>query len=167
MSRRELKWLNKWQFWMVLIILLVIVLLTSGCSVQQKCARIERKIINGAKQCLSLNRNDTITVHDTLMLGTVRHDSTFVMRQEIDTFYINKDRLHVQIFKEHDTLRVIGQCDSIFIVKEIKVPYEQVYVKELNAWIWKATRFGKRFLWLILIGIAIYLLYRFRKYLPV
>lgn len=166
MKRRELKWLDTWQFWLVMIALLVCVLLTSGCSVQRKCARIERKLVGAAKECMTLNRTDTITVRDTVMIGTVRHDSTFIMEKAIDTFYINKDRLHVQIYKQHDTLRVVGQCDSIFVVKEIKVPYEQVYVKELNAWIWKATRFAKRFFWLLMVALALYLIYRFRKYLP-
>jgi hypothetical protein len=166
MKRPEYEWLKSKWFWYLLTAAFIAAALC-GCSVQKKCDRIERKIVAGAKHCLNLNRTDTITVKDTFFVGTIRKDSTFVMNKTIDTFYLNKERLHVQIYKQHDTLMVHGQCDSIYVVKEIRVPYEQIYVKELNVWIWKITRFLKFWWWAIVLALALYLIYRFRRLLPV
>lgn len=144
---------------------LIIAFIISGCSIEKKCNRLHDRNVRSAKYC-RLVRTDTLTVRDTVYLGTVRKDSTFVMSREVDTFYLNHDRLHVRVIREFDTLRITGQCDSVFIIKEIHVPYEYVEVKEIAAFWRSAGRWGRRLIWLAVIVAAGALVYKHRGKIP-
>lgn len=150
---------------MVVIVSLMLAIAFGGCSIEKKCHRLEGRIVKNAKYC-TLTLTDTLTVKDTVYIGTVRKDSTFVLDKSVDTFYINNERLHVQIVKEYDTLRVNARCDSIYVYKEIKVPYESVEVKEAAVMLRSFGRFCKRWFWVVIVAAVCFVLYKFKSKIP-
>lgn len=102
-----------------LLILLIPVLL--ACNPERRLHRIAQKY--------DLVKVDTLNIIDTVRIEAVRADTTFFWSQLTDTLILTKDRLKVTVIKNGDTVRVSGECDSIFVYKEIKVPYEKIVIK--------------------------------------
>ena len=73
-----------------------------------------------------VHKNITQTIHDTfeIIVPEIKHDTSFFVVKETDTFYIEKDRLRIRIIKEFDTLHVEGECtsDTIQVITERIVP---------------------------------------------
>lgn len=137
----------------------------SSCSINKKCHRLERRIVKNAKYC-QMVLQDTITVKDTVYIGTVRKDSTFVMSNSIDTFYLNKDRLHVQIITRDSLIYVEGQCDSIIKYVEKTVYRDKVEASEVKVfWRW-LTRFGRRWFWILIIIAVSVIVWKYGKKIP-
>lgn len=105
-----------------LILILSFFLITS-CSPQKRIQRILR-------HHPELLVKDTLIVRDTVIVPTIKADTSFILSNSVDTFYLEKERLKIKIIKDHDTLKVEGACigDTIYIEK--KVFYNKVVVKE-------------------------------------
>lgn len=106
----------------ILILLLILAFFLANCSCDWHLSRAEKK-------CGSIKK-DTLTLHDTLTLKEVRKDTIFKYFQK-DTVIIREGRLTMKYFyNSHDsTVYLKGQCDTVKIVRELKVPYEKVVIK--------------------------------------
>lgn len=146
-------------------LLYISLLFLASCSIEKKCHRLEKRIVKNARFCQMIMK-DTITVKDTVYIGTVRKDSTFVMSNTIDTFYLNKDRLHVQIYKEVDTIRVFAQCDgdTIYIKKIVEV--DKVQVSEMKVWLRSFGRFFRRWFWILIVIAIGVVIFKYGKKIP-
>lgn len=102
-------------------LLILFTILVVACSPEKRIHRIALKH--------GLLHTDTISIIDTVKIEAVRADTTFFWSQLTDTLILTKDRLKVTVIKNGDTVRVSGECDSIFVYKEIKVPYEKIVIK--------------------------------------
>lgn len=120
-----------------LLILLIPVLL--ACNPERRLQRIAQKY--------NLVKIDNLNIIDTVRIDSVRVDTTFLWSQLTDTLIMTKERLKVTILRSGDTVRVSGECDSIFVYKEIKVPYEKIVIQS-DFW----DKYGN---WLIFILFAI------------
>lgn len=120
-----------------LLILLIPVLL--ACNPERRLQRIAQKY--------NLVKIDNLNIIDTVRIDSVRVDTTFLWSQLTDTLIMTKERLKVTILRSGDTVRVSGKCDSIFVYKEIKVPYEKIVIQS-DFW----DKYGN---WLIFILFAI------------
>jgi hypothetical protein len=74
-------------------------------------------------------RADTVTVRDTVYLPEIKHDTAFLMQNDVDTFVIEKERLNVRIIRQLDTLKVSAECAADTVVRVVKMPYKQVVYK--------------------------------------
>jgi hypothetical protein len=52
-----------------------------------------------------LIKKDTVYVHDTIVTKEIQSDTVFVSKHSIDTFYLVKETLKVQIIKQKDTIK--------------------------------------------------------------
>ena len=53
-------------------------------------------------------------------------DSFFDLRRMTDTVVIEKERLSVKLFRQHDTLYVEGECKADTIIREQIIPVEKI-----------------------------------------
>ncbi len=94
----------------------------AGCSAKW---HIKRAI----KKDPTILQADTVTVRDTVFIAEIRHDTAFLMRDSIDTFIVEKERLHVKILRFRDTLKVAAKCEADTVVRVVKVPYKKIIYK--------------------------------------
>jgi hypothetical protein len=123
-------------------ILCVIAILLMGCSK-------ETRLANLIKRNPELLVKDTITVTDTLITENIKTDTVLGIESLHDTVYITKDKLRIKTVRFKDSIFIEGECISDTVIKEIKVPFEKIVIKELTFW-------QKNKLWIIslLIGLA-------------
>jgi hypothetical protein len=129
-------------------LLIFTILVTISCTPQKRLNRIIR-------HHPELLTKDTVTVKDTVVIESIKADTTFISKNNIDTFYLNKDKLRIQIIKHFDTLKVSGECVGDTIIRIIQVPYEKIVVQE--------TFFSKYGKWVIFLLIAIVLFFCVKK----
>lgn len=94
-----------------------------------------------------------ITIRDSFIYReSVRADTTLVLDTLVksDTIYLTKERLKLRIVKQHDTLRISGECEA----DTIKVPIVRTIVKPADPepsywWVWLGGGFIVAF---VLIG---------------
>lgn len=103
--------------------------------------------------------SDTLTIRDTVIVPTIKADTSFILSNSIDTFYLEKERLKIKIIKDHDTLKVEGACvgDTVYIEK--KVPYDKVVIKPQSF----ADKYGEFFMILIVLGVIYWSVRKFGK----
>jgi len=68
-----------------------------------------------------LVNRDTTFVNDTTIVQGVRVDTNFVFKNDVDTFFLEKDKLRVKIIRVNDTLKVTGECKTDTIYKQVMV----------------------------------------------
>jgi hypothetical protein len=95
------------------IAILVLFVLVFGCSPQARLTRLVAKHPE-------LKTNDTITVKDTVIIPAVKVDTSKVMKK-VDTFYIDRDRVHLEVIRHDDTIKVEGGSRSDTVIKEVPV----------------------------------------------
>lgn len=138
---------------MKFIKIVIISLILTSCSAEWHLKQAIKKGIEVKK--------DTIRVTDTLVIDSVRVDTT-VISKEIDTIFIQKDQWYVKIERVRDTLKISGGCkgDTIYIDK--KIPIEKIVYKPTIGKF--ADKILKRLtlilLLILLLIIAIYILKR-------
>jgi len=93
---------------------LLILLLSCSCSPSQRLGRLV------SKHPELVNR-DTTFVNDTTIVQGVRVDTNFVFKNDVDTFFLEKDKLRVKIIRVNDTLKVTGECKTDTIYKQVMV----------------------------------------------
>lgn len=113
-------------------VLILFLGLCSSCSCNYHLRKAQAKC--GAEQL-----NDTLVVHDTILVDKVTTDTIF--RSELaDTVYINKDRLHIKYVRlSGDSVYIQGKCDTVFVARIIKKPYTKTIIKNELSW-WQKFR---------------------------
>lgn len=99
-----------------------VVVFIASCSVEKRLQRL-------IKKHPELIKKDTVYVHDTIVTKEIQSDTVFVSKHSIDTFYLEKEKLKVQIIKQRDTIRVKAEVRADTIYMEKKVPVDRVIVK--------------------------------------
>ena len=94
--------------------IIILLLLLQSCSPAQRLGRLVKKNPD-------LVGIDTIYKSDTTIIEAVRSDSTFIFSKSVDTFYMDKERLHVKVVRHNDTIQVFGECATDTIIKEVMV----------------------------------------------
>jgi hypothetical protein len=111
---------------LVLIVLVAIALMfgLSSCTPSRACRKWAKEMY----------KPDTHYVRDTIRIPEIKVDTHFVMKHDstTETFYVDRDRLHIEIQRVRDTLLVKGRCDSIIkeVIKEVKVGVSQPCTQE-------------------------------------
>lgn len=99
--------------------IVILLILLQSCTPAQRLGRLVSK----HPELVGI---DTIYKQDTTIIEAVRADSTFIFSHVTDTFYMDKDRLHVKIVRYNDTIQVFGECATDTIIKEIMVQTNEV-----------------------------------------
>jgi hypothetical protein len=114
-------------------------MLLSSCSAQWHI----RKAI---KKDPSIVNIDTLRVIDTVTFITKEVQVDSVFRLTTDTVVIRKDNLTIKHYYSRDSVFIWGECasDTIYRVREVKVPYQQLIYKEkfMPNWIYLLVVFG-------------------------
>jgi len=84
-------------------ILLIFLAFGQGCSPQ-------RRLIRLLEHHPELTVADTVRVSDTFAVPAVKADTFIDLKQMTDTVVVEKERLRVKLFRQHDTLYVEGEC---------------------------------------------------------
>ena len=112
-------------YFIVVLILLLSIFTMIGCSPKWHIKRAIRKDP-------TILVKDTINYADTFTVYTehVQTDSVFIVSN--DTTTIIKDNLTIRHFISRDSVFIYGECasDTIFITREIKVPFDKVVIND-------------------------------------
>jgi hypothetical protein len=104
----------------LIIALLVMIYLLSGCSPARKLKRAEKLIAKAEEQGAKWHV-DTVTVEVPVFVPSVRVDSTIVIKAG-DTVTIEKERLKVRYIRlKGDTIKIEAECAADTIYKKIPV----------------------------------------------
>ena len=127
----------------VLIIVLLVAGLTTGCSTQWHLKR-------------AIKKDPTILVQDTVIVtDTVVTSSTAVLDtvtiSNTDTVEIVKNNFRVKIMRSYDTLIIDGGCESDTIVRTVEVPIEKIVYHEREKWYHKLYKWS---FFLLLFGLG-------------
>jgi len=83
---------------------------------------------------------DTVRVKDTVRFITEYVEKDTVFRLTSDTVILQKDNLVVRHFYHNDSVYLQGECleDTIWQIREVKVPIERVVVNDplFPRWLW-------------------------------
>ena len=131
----------------VLLIVLLVAGLTTGCSTQWHLKR-------------AIKKDPTILVQDTVIVtDTVVTSSTAVLDtvtiSKIDTVEIVKNNFRVKIMRSYDTLIIDGGCEADTVVRTVNVPFEKIVYTAQDKWyhkIYKGSFFILTALLLFLFG---------------
>lgn len=123
------------------IIIFALVALFQSCSCNWHLERAEKK-------CGKRTIQDTLIIHDTIKVSSVRKDTVFRYNQT-DTVIVKEGRLTMKYFYHDSLVYLSGKCDTVFINREIRVPYEKT-VLEFDWWAWV-----KRKIWWILLIVVV------------
>ncbi|MCX7929071.1 MAG: hypothetical protein N2558_05335, partial [Patescibacteria group bacterium] len=93
-----------------------------ACSHQKQLQRL-------IKKHPELLKKDSIFVHDTIITKEINTDTIFYPKHFTDTFYLDREKLKIQIIRQRDTIRVHAkvQPDTVFVEK--KIPIDRIQVK--------------------------------------
>lgn len=94
-----------------------------ACSPQRRLNRLVRKHPE-------LISKDTVRIIDTIRIPSIQLDTT-IETKPVDTVYLEKERLQLQIIRHYDTLKIhsLVKPEKIIIKKEI--PVEKIVVKKV------------------------------------
>lgn len=103
---------------------LVIILLLLSCTPEQRLSRLLKRYPR--------LKNDTLNINDTIITKSSHTDSTFVFNG--DTVRIYNDRQEIKYYYNttNNKSYISSTVKPDTIVKELKVPYERIEVKELE-----------------------------------
>jgi len=120
-------------------LIIILSVLLSSCSAQWHL----RKAIEKDPSILNI---DTLTVIDTVTFITNEVQVDSVFKLTADTVVIRKDNLTIKHYYSRDSVFIWGECasDTIYRVREVKVPYQQLIYKEkfIPNWIYLLVIFG-------------------------
>lgn len=78
-----------------------------------------------------LVKTDTIKLIDTVTFAPIDVDTVFIS-QLTDTLYLQKDRLHIQLIRHIDTIKVHAYVKPDTVIIKKNIPVEKVIVKKVN-----------------------------------
>lgn len=105
------------------LLIIISLLIITSCTPQRRLHRL-------LKHHPELITRDTLTIKDTVITEAIKADTVFISHNGIDTFYLVKDKLKIQIVKHFDTLKVSGECVGDTIYKTIQIPYDKIVYKK-------------------------------------
>ena len=116
-------------FWLVLLILLLYILvLLSGCSAGYHLRRAEHHLKKAELKGATI-KVDTVYLEKKIVVQEVKTDTVFHTK-EGDTIYVSRDRLKIKYVKlPGDSVFIEGKCEADTV--EIKVPF--TVTKEITA----------------------------------
>ena len=135
---------------MKLWIILVIGAIFLGCSVDKKLQRANKKILRLVKKHPELLKTDTIIWADTLIRWGIRVDTATSIH--FDTIIIEKERLKIRLIRVRDSIFINGEILTDTIIREIRIPYERIVIKELSFW-----QKYKSLFWIFIIIVILYI----------
>lgn len=100
-------------------ITLAIVVLFTSCTPQKRLTRLITKHPH-------LLKTDTIYKEKTLVTSPIHADTLYIFSKEVDTFYLDKEKIKLRIIHKTDTLKVAleKQPDTIKInIPEYRIKY--------------------------------------------
>jgi len=92
-----------------IVLALIIGFMLSGCGTR-RCTRFYDK----HPECY---KADTTVTYDTIITEKINFDTTFLPTGEIDTFYIEKDKVKTMIIRQRDTLLVTQTIEPDTIIQ--------------------------------------------------
>lgn len=100
-----------------------IVLILASCTPQKRLNRL-------VKKHPELIKVDTLSVHDTIHIETIKADTVFkdttFLRLLRDTITVVNDRLTIKQYYYRDSIFIEGECKGDSIIREIRVPYKYI-----------------------------------------
>lgn len=143
-----------------LIKLLIVPILGTSCSSEQRLARL-------IKKHPELVSKDTIFKRDTTIVNGVEHDTVFKSGITRDTVIIKDHQLTIKYFNDGKTTYIKGKCDTVFVVKEIPIQINSVQPKVLTRKekikIWMVDNIGNT---LLVLGLIFLLLKYLKRFFP-
>ena len=137
----------------------ILILLLVSCSPQKRLNRLITKNPN-------LIQLDTLIVKDTIVIESFNYDTVTTFKYSDTTIIVNTEKVLARYY--YDTLRqeiyheIECKGDTVYYYKEIPFKVEKVVFKELSWW-----QQYKSIVYIILIVLtALFLLKRFKEYLP-
>lgn len=113
------------------IVILTLAFLMIGCSPQRRLNRIIHKNPG------LLTQTDTILYRDTVHVSipSVRADTTISILQAQDTFYFQKEFVHVKTYIKGDSIYIEAKTDPIekVIYREKRIPITKFVVQKEKA----------------------------------
>jgi hypothetical protein len=127
--------------------LLILLMILSSCSPQ---ARLQRLIAHHPE----LSAIDSIHIKDTVIIPGMKLDTSFVFSTKVDSFVLQKDKIHLVLKKVHDTLVIHAalEKDTVYISKVIPVSKIKVVRESF------LTTFKSMLPWLVIALIALIVL---------
>ena len=152
-----------------ILVILSLLFLTSCNPFMNKDLRRKnrgnRKLERLIKRFPNLEKGDTlIASFDTIIITEPTKVDTF-FSMDFDTLEIIKDKFHLKLIKTTDTLLIEGGCisDTIYIDREIKVPFERISKDKLTVIEEIITYFSRYWNWLFYIGVITLFLFLLKK----
>ena len=144
------------------ILCLISLIFLYSCSPQKRLNRLIKKHPE-----LTEVSFDTIRINDTIYIQNYTHDTINEIRYHDTTIIVNNENTFARYY--YDTLRqeiyheIECKGDTVYYYKEIPFKVEKVVFKELSWW----DKY-KTIIYIILsVLIALFLLKRFKDYLPI
>ena len=142
-------------------IILILSVLFVGCSPQKKLQRLIKKHPELVEVTF-----DTIKFRDTIYIQNYIHDTINKISFSDTTIIVNNEKTFARYY--YDTLRetiyheIECKGDTVYYYKEIPYKVEKVVFKELSWW----EKYRTIIYIILSVLIALFLLKRFKEYLP-
>jgi hypothetical protein len=109
----------------------------SGCA--SRCSRFYSK----HPECLTIE-SDTVVTFDTIISERVSFDTALISSGEVDTFYIEIDKVKTRIIRQVDTLLVTQTIEPDTIIQTRTQIKERAVVQSNPSrwWIWLLAGFA-------------------------
>lgn len=146
-----------------ILLFLAVILISLSCTLNKDARRKNR----AAKKLEKLvDRFPELLIPDTI-IDTIRIEipevrvDTVVLKS--DTINLVKDRWRVQIVTRLDSVFITGGCDSIFVDRIVKVPYNAIQpVKVEKPKLFRSIQ--SAVFWLLIAAVVLFIVSRFLKY---
>ena len=111
---------NGGKILLYVVLIVIAIMLLNGCLTTKKACR---------EWAAATYKPDTKIVKEYIYIPEIKVDTHFVMKYDttVQNFFIDKERLHIEIKRIRDTLLVKGRCDSIIkvVTKTVTVAVSQ------------------------------------------
>jgi hypothetical protein len=136
---------NGGKILLYVVLIVLAIMLLNGCLTTKKACR---------EWAEATYKPDTKYVKEYIYVPEIKVETELVMKHDslIEHFFIDKERLHIEIKRVRDTLIVKGRCDSIVkeVVKTVYVSVSQPCTEDEGQWCLE-----KWWLWVVLAGLGL------------
>jgi len=137
---------------------LLLLVATTSCSPQRRFT----KLITKYPELIETRYK---TYYDTVhvIVNGARVD-TIVSREVLkDTIVLVKDQLTVRVYEKADSVYIEGECDTVYVDKEIEVEVPVYYYEKEKSFWNKLFTSIKYIMWILVITVAVATVYKFIK----
>lgn len=104
-----------------------------GCSANWHAKQSQKHMRKAKMKDPDISFVDTVYVKTFVEIPKVKTDTVFHV--DTDTIEVEKERLKIRYIRTTDSVYLSGECDSIYIEKEVPVTVEEtVYIERLPKW---------------------------------